>query len=196
MYFNMVHFKMVHKILQVLVNRKCDFSKTYSCVLNTRGASKSYTGPLIPCNFLWQWSTILTWYCCIVHVSLNIMKKKCITKWRITLSIYNTCPKLDSIIVPYVEEGCFIPLVLIYSFKFNTISVPFIFRKYFFQWNNDHDTPLCDTPLLDNTSPCDTPDELLGNISKCMLQYHEIGNTIQWFFIYLHVAPVVRWSNW
>ena len=35
-----------------------------------------------------------------------------------------------------------------FNFIFDTICVPYIFRKSIFRWNCDHDTPLCDTPLL------------------------------------------------
>ena len=47
-----------------------------------------------------------------------------------------------------------------FNFIFDTICVPYIFRKSIFRWNCDHDTPLCDTPLLEDTPLCDTPDEL------------------------------------
>ena len=43
---------------------------------------------------------------------------------------------------------------------FDTICVPYIFRKSIFGWNCDHDTPLCDTPLLEDTPLCDTPDDM------------------------------------
>ena len=46
-----------------------------------------------------------------------------------------------------------------FNFIFDTICVPYIFRKSIFGWNCDHDTPLCDTPLLEDTPLCDTPDE-------------------------------------
>ena len=52
------------------------------------------------------------------------------------------------------------------NFIFDTICVPYIFRKSIFEWNCDHDTPLCDTPLLEDTPLCDTPDELSTNIMK------------------------------
>ena len=48
-----------------------------------------------------------------------------------------------------------------FNFIFDTICVPYIFRKSIFGWNCDYDTPLCDTPLLEDTPLCDTPDELL-----------------------------------
>ena len=47
-----------------------------------------------------------------------------------------------------------------FNFIFDTISVPYIFRKSIFGWNCHHDTSLCDTPLLEDTPLCDTPDEL------------------------------------
>ena len=47
-----------------------------------------------------------------------------------------------------------------FNFIFDTISVPYIFRKSIFGWNCDHDTPLCDTPLLEDTPLCDTPDDM------------------------------------
>ena len=47
-----------------------------------------------------------------------------------------------------------------FNFIFNTICVPYIFRKSIFGWNCDHDTPLCDTPLLEDTPLCDTPDDM------------------------------------
>ena len=46
-----------------------------------------------------------------------------------------------------------------FNFIFDTICVPYIFRKSIFGWNCDHDTPLCDTPLLEDTPLCDTPDK-------------------------------------
>ena len=46
------------------------------------------------------------------------------------------------------------------NFIFDTICVPYIFRNSIFGWNCDHHTPLCDTPLLEDTPLCDTPDEL------------------------------------
>ena len=46
-----------------------------------------------------------------------------------------------------------------FHFIFDTICVPYIFRKSIFGWNCDHDTPLCDTPLLEDTPLCDTPDK-------------------------------------
>ena len=46
-----------------------------------------------------------------------------------------------------------------FNFIFDTICVPYIFRKSIFGWNCDHDMPLCDTPLLEDTPLCDTPDE-------------------------------------
>ena len=48
-----------------------------------------------------------------------------------------------------------------FNFIFDTICVPYIIRKSIFGWNCDHDTPLCDTPLLEDTPLCDTPDELI-----------------------------------
>ena len=48
-----------------------------------------------------------------------------------------------------------------FNFIFDTICVPYIFRKSIFGWNCDHDTPLCDTPLLEDTPLCDTPDEII-----------------------------------
>ena len=48
-----------------------------------------------------------------------------------------------------------------FNFIFDTICVPYIFRKSIFGWNCYHDTPLCDTPLLEDTPLCDTPDELI-----------------------------------
>ena len=75
-------------------------------------------------------------------------------------------------IKPNVEEGSFMPLVLIHTgivkyltnfdFIFDTICVPYIFRKSIFGWNCDHDTPLCDTPVLEDTPLCDTPDEFIN----------------------------------
>ena len=50
-----------------------------------------------------------------------------------------------------------------FNFIFDTICVPYIFQKSIFGWNCDHDTPLCDTPLLEDTPICDTPDD------KCVL---------------------------
>ena len=48
-----------------------------------------------------------------------------------------------------------------FNFIFDTICVPYIFRKSIFGWNCDHDTPLCDTPLLEDTPLCDTPDDMV-----------------------------------
>ena len=53
-----------------------------------------------------------------------------------------------------------------FNFIFDTICVPYIFRKSIFGWNCDHDTPLCDTPLLEDMPLCDTPDELWCNTLK------------------------------
>ena len=39
-----------------------------------------------------------------------------------------------------------------------------MFRKSIFGWNCDHDTPLCDTPLLEDTPLCDKPDELFNEV--------------------------------
>ena len=50
-----------------------------------------------------------------------------------------------------------------FNFIFDTICVPYIFRKSIFGWNCDHDTPLCDTPLLEDTPLCDTPDDTFNN---------------------------------
>ena len=50
-----------------------------------------------------------------------------------------------------------------FNFIFDTICVPYIFRKSIFGWNCDHDTPLCDTPLLEDTPLCDTPDDFDSN---------------------------------
>ena len=47
-----------------------------------------------------------------------------------------------------------------FNFIFDTICVPYIFRKSIFGWNCDHDTPLCNTPLLEDTPLCDTPDDM------------------------------------
>ena len=55
-----------------------------------------------------------------------------------------------------------------FNFIFDTICVPYIFRKSIFGWNCDHDTPLCDTPLLEDTPLCDTPDELLMFRISCV----------------------------
>ena len=54
-----------------------------------------------------------------------------------------------------------------FNFIFDTICVPYIFRKSIFGWNCDHDTPLCDTPLLEDTPLCDTPDELTLLLKVC-----------------------------
>ena len=48
-----------------------------------------------------------------------------------------------------------------FNFIFDTICVPYIFRKSIFGWNCYHDTPLCDTPLLEDTPLCDTPDDII-----------------------------------
>ena len=53
-----------------------------------------------------------------------------------------------------------------FIFIFDTICVPYIFRKSIFGWNCDHDTPLCDTPLLEDTPLCDTPDDLIFSLSR------------------------------
>ena len=50
-----------------------------------------------------------------------------------------------------------------FNFIFDTICIPYIFRKFIFGWNCDHDTPLCDTPLLEDTPLCDTADEFDGS---------------------------------
>ena len=56
-----------------------------------------------------------------------------------------------------------------FNFIIDTICVPYIFRKSIFGWNCDHDTPLCDTPLLEDTPLCDTPDELYRNNARVIL---------------------------
>ena len=53
-----------------------------------------------------------------------------------------------------------------FNFIFDTICVPYIFRKSIFGWHCDHDTPLCDTPLLEDTPLCDTPDEICKKKKK------------------------------
>ena len=69
-----------------------------------------------------------------------------------------------------------------FNFIFDTICVPYIFRKSIFGWNCDHDTPLCDTPLLEDTPLCDTPDDIKGNfllfltmkIETCTLRNNKV----------------------
>ena len=58
-----------------------------------------------------------------------------------------------------------------FDFIFDTICVPYIFRKSIFGWNCDHDTPLCDTPLLEDTPLCDTPDDM---VHFCNTQVYEV----------------------
>ena len=36
--------------------------------------------------------------------------------------------------------------MITFDFIFNIFCIPYIFWKFIFQWNYDHDTPLCDTP--------------------------------------------------
>ena len=65
-----------------------------------------------------------------------------------------------------------------FNFIFDTIGVPYIFRKSIFGWNCDHDTPLCDTPLLEDTPLCDTPDD--NNISWA--ENARVLSHIFWYF--------------
>ena len=44
---------------------------------------------------------------------------------------------------------------------FNTTFVPYIFCKLIFRGNYDHNTPLCDTPQLDDMPLCDTRDDCM-----------------------------------
>ena len=65
----------------------------------------------------------------------RISRKKCITQWWITLSIYITYLKHD-FTTTYVEEGSFNLdrncqiLMTFFDFIFNTICVPYIFWKF------------------------------------------------------------------
>ena len=83
---------------------------------------------------------------------------------------HQTCQSIKhDFLVPYVEEGSFIPLVykftqelsntIAFEFIFITICVPYIFRKFIFWCNYNHDTPLCDTPF-DDMPLCDTPEDM------------------------------------
>ena len=58
-----------------------------------------------------------------------------------------------------------------FNFIFDTICGPYIFRKSIFGWNCDHDTPLCDTPLLEDTPLCDTPDEIVCFTCQIFVQH-------------------------
>ena len=46
-------------------------------------------------------------------------------------------------------------ILILYSIQF---AYPTLLRRSIFGWNCDHDTPLCDTPILEDTPLCDTPD--------------------------------------
>ena len=66
-----------------------------------------------------------------------------------------------------------------FNFIFDTICVPYIFRKSIFGWNCDHDTPLCDTPLLEDTPLCDTPDDYIWQYAfPCFAYFYIIHLTI------------------
>ena len=121
----------------------------------------------------------------------RIYRKKCITKWRITLSIYYTYLTHDFIKLNVrgrkfhafsfnSHRNCKI-FMTNFNFIFDTICVPYIFRKSIFRWNCDHDTPLCDTPLLGDTPLCDTPDDFQSFGSplklnfKSFLSFHTIS---------------------
>ena len=43
----------------------------------------------------------------------------------------------------------------------NTNCVPYIFRKFMFERNYDHDTQLRNIPPLDDTPLCDTSDDVI-----------------------------------
>ena len=59
-----------------------------------------------------------------------------------------------------------------FNFIFDTICVPYIFWKSIFGWNCDHDMPLCDTPLLEDTPLCDTPDDLFKRENRKVSDMH------------------------
>ena len=80
-----------------------------------------------------------------------------------------------------------------FNFIFDTICLPYIFRKSIFGWNCDHDTPLCDTPLLEGTPLCDTPDDLFF-FKKLSFSYYESALcqflpafTVDFFFSILYL---------
>ena len=79
-----------------------------------------------------------------------------------------------------------------FNFIFDTICVPYIFRKSIFGWNCDHDTPLCDTPLLEDTPLCDTPDDLLL-FHKCIKIKYKTVN-MYGVFLWL-VQSSSRWNT-
>ena len=65
-----------------------------------------------------------------------------------------------------------------FNFIFDTICVPYIFRKSVFGWNCDHDTPLCDTPLLEDTPLCDTPDDIYSKMQVAKHLFCDVYITI------------------
>ena len=67
-----------------------------------------------------------------------------------------------------------------FNFMFDTICVPYIFRKSIFGWNCDHGTPLCDTPLLEDTPLCDTPDEIYNEKYSCDIATGQWVPTLDW----------------
>ena len=72
-----------------------------------------------------------------------------------------------------------------FNFIFDTICLPYIFRKSIFGWNYDHDTPLCDTPLLEDTPLCDTPDELylLSSVMSQISRKNSFGKVVFPFLV-------------
>ena len=108
-------------------------------------------------------------------------------KWRITVSSYNSYLKHD-FIIPYIEEGSFIPLVLIdtgivkyheniwfyIQYNLRTLHI----RKSIFWWNYDYVAALCDTPSLEDKPLCETPDDIilyLVTYNKPVVKYSEFS---------------------
>ena len=115
-----------------------------------------------PCSVIFRWVYhIVTDHVFSVEsiVTYHRISRKQV--YHITLSIYNTYCKHNFIIL-YVEEGSFMPLdsfnshknsqtfVITFDFIFNTCCVSYIFRKFIFRLNYNHDTLLCDTPNVLN----------------------------------------------
>ena len=73
-----------------------------------------------------------------------------------------------------------------FDFIYNQICVSYIFLKFVFRWNYDHDMALCDTPPLDDTPLCDTPNEII-------LHTNHGGAVTKQCFVLLALFQAVDW---
>ena len=78
-----------------------------------------------------------------------------------------------------------------FNFIFDTICVPYIFRKSIFGWNCDHDTPLCDTPLLEDTPLCDTPVEICNTNAYWVKTY--LRKSLDRCTALMNIRPSKQW---